>query len=240
MDTVMDAAIAAITRISGDLLDLALVILAMGTISMTIVEVFKGVLRLRYVFHRYYFSRWLRQNRGAHDQLLQLAAGARQGDAFPWAFGELATENVFSRVRGAAQCALDFPGNYKDLFAFLVDGTPDAAAWLKVACAHRIGAHSPAQPGDDAAGDIRVRLGTFVERRLDVVEADAQWWWSKYNQASALVVSVMLFTALFVGIAGWSPTLAFLFSLFGGILAPFAKDIVSRLTEVHVGRASRR
>jgi hypothetical protein len=211
----------------------------MGAISMTFVEVLKGILRLRYVFHRQYLSKWLRLACGAHSQLLQLAAGARPGE-FPWAFGELATEDLFSRVRGAAQCALDFPEDYPDLYQFLAGGTKDSAFWLKSARSYRTGAHQPAQPGEDDAGDTRVRLGTFVERRLDVVEADAQWWWSKCNQAAALVVSVTLFTVLFAGLAGWSPTLAFLFSLLGGILAPFAKDIVSRLTEVQVGRISRR
>ncbi len=76
----MDTSTIAVTveSISGKILDYALLLAAIGTIAMALLELIKSVTYWRRHFHRRRLERWLATASGAkaaHQQLMLLAAG---------------------------------------------------------------------------------------------------------------------------------------------------------------------
>ena len=234
------------------LLGVAIVIVSMGTVSMALLDVIKGIFRVRYFFHRWYLSRWisrqLRQitkktkrtmgRKEIEHQLLELSAGSGTIDDFPMPFGDLSTKAMFARIRGSAHSALDFPETYQALYDFFTEGLLGADNWQKKARKYRNGDHRPVQPGEEELSDTRLRIGAVVDRRLDIVEGDAQWWWNSLNQLGAMILCVLLFSYVFQVFGNWKLHHALLISVFGGILAPFAKDLASKLSQVQARRTA--
>lgn len=236
-------------------LDFAILFVAAGTMSMAIVDVGKGLLRLRGRYHRRAVRRWAGSNANAEDQLLELAAGGSGNEAAWW---DQSTAQLFARLRAAVDTVLDFPEDFPELYHHVIgklgigQSRHDGEEWRRVAPAWRreiqpqpLGASHCADPGvgRPAAGlgavapvreaghdpaDLRARLGTAVSRHLDAVQMATEWRWAKGVQAFAVPLGGVLFYGMQFG-SGIQTRWALPLSALAGLLAPFAKDVVDRL-----------
>lgn len=152
---------------------------------------------------------------------------------------------MMGHIQDAADTVLAQPQDFPSLYRFLSDGAQlgDVAAW------HELAGKPPSleangQVDREAAKrrvDIHARLKQTIKRKLDAFQLFQNERWSRGNQLAAnLVGGVVLFSALSWG--EWSQNrgsteatqwLAYLaISVFGGMLAPIAKDMVDLLRRV--------
>lgn len=214
----------------------AIVIASVGTLSMALVDVLKGIFRLRGLFLKSMIEKWINdQTTGdknkIKDELLYLAAGDRE-DAVAWDWWDQPEERVFPRIHAAAQTALDFPTDYLSLYEFLTQGLTGSEAWTNGAKDWRSRAGKVAdQTAANDLADIRTRLGNAVTRRIETLQMKAEWYWAKASQVGAFLISLTIFIAYYCtyGISLWK---ALLTGVLAGLLAPFAKDLVSRISQV--------
>ena len=179
----------------------------------------------------------------------QPRGGINQWRGIDRAVFELDTAKMMSQVQDAADAVLNSPALYPQLYAFLTRGVPaaDANSW-KTYLANP-NAPAPSKKESDLYG--RVRL--LMRRQLDAFQCVTANRWEELNQLWAVVVgAVILFVALLIaadhktteafmpwqsmldGIdavnktSGWAGVI--LKSLFGGALAPIAKDLLNSLS----------
>ena len=88
------------------------------------------------------------------------------------------------------------------------------------------------------AQQARVRLGHLIARRLDIFQNRTKYKWAKYNQVLSILLGFGLsFYVLYSSYKFDSLKeylVLILFSLLAGILAPFAKDVVSVISGLRV------
>jgi hypothetical protein len=254
----------------------ALVLAAVGTVAMAIVEFVKATTRWRMRFHRYAIARWLRHDslapeersrlarfksflveeleiwRGVsalpecrHDlkrEILGLTAGGER-DAEAWY--DQAADVMFAQLQSAAQIALDFPERYPKAYAFLTEDGPtegdreDAESWPGRAPGFAAGAGvtegPPAGAGVEEALAVRTRLGNLVARRVEVLESWSGWRSARSNQFLAFAAGAALFAGVELWVKAPAPQ-ALILGVVAGMVAPFAKDLVDRLTGVRTKR----
>lgn len=227
-----------IQGLSKGILDYAIVIASVGTLSMALVDVLKSILRLRGFFLKYKVERWINGQPSGDkckikDEILCLAAG-NCDRATPWDWWDQPEERIFPRIHAAAQTALDFPNDYLHLYEFLTQGLTGRDVWKEGAKAWRSGAGQVANrsAADDLA-DIRARLGSAVTRRIETLQMQVEWYWAKVNQVGAFLFSIMIFIA-FAYTYNTGLVEAVGTGVLAGFLAPFAKDLVSRVSEVQL------
>ncbi len=153
---------------------------------------------------------------------------------------------MMGHVQDAADTVLGYPGRYPSLYLFLTDGAQlgDVAAWYEMAAA---------PPPLDADGqieratarrraDMYARMQQVVKRKLDAFQLFQSERWARGNQLAANLLGIaVLFAALcWAGSAtdDLTPEQLLLYlavSLFGGMLAPIAKDMVDVLRRVRQG-----
>lgn len=249
-----------IQSFANSLLDYALVLAAVGTISMALIELVKSVLDLRLAYNRGRLEKWSAGNASAGIQLQELATGnpvtpdgrtlisritgeVRRNDVL---FDQPA-EKMLGQIQAAANVVMDFPYLYDDAYRLLTDATPkgpltgDQKLWFEFAKAAAEGAKIPDKTAR-AATQARARLANAVSRKLDAFQNETQYYWAELNQRTAFVVG-MVFLLYFL----WPreaandalPYLrAIVLAFFGGLVAPFAKDLVSALSGLTVKRAT--
>lgn len=187
--------------------------------------------------------------RGPSDLNTRLAKAMREHDQRQWtptllgqpkaAYSVFAqsTDQMVATLGDAADVALASPTSYESLFNFLVRGAEpeDIEAWRNPK------ATAPAEPGEsdkakkkravaarEAAGALS-RLRLVARRKLAAFQLFTTQSWASWNQlwANALgivIMAVVLFqldrSYLEIAIGG----------VFGGVLSPVAKDVVSALS----------
>ena len=256
-----DLALKAITQIAQTALAYAAVLTAAGTVAMAFVELIKAVFDLRQFFQRSRLNRWLgKQKDQVLPELLYLAIGDKDhesvlcGQPIEKLMGQLQ-----AAARIALDYPEKFPKLFAFLTSSdLESGAPNAApatvapadrtAWKTHAQAvHNISAHlaavvpsvtapsvtappPPAQSASDAA-QAKARLASLVGRKLDGFQLRTEYWWSRFNQALSMVISVgVVWIAAQQGLhlsQGEALAVGFL----GGLLAPFAKDFSQSLAK---------
>ncbi|HBH01434.1 MAG: hypothetical protein A2W08_03130 [Candidatus Rokubacteria bacterium RBG_16_73_20] len=238
----------ALEGFAGRILDYALVLAAIGTVTMALLELLKAVGRARYVFNRRMVERWLGADPAVRREFLDLAAG---GAAGAQALYDQPGEKLLGQMQAAVNVALDFPGVFPAYYGFLTAGAPTVGAeaddqrWKRFA--PRIvepvppeGASREQFEADSRqSSQARARLGHLVTRRLDVFQTRLEYTWARLNQAVAVVGGGLLLYYLLpvAGGAGevpWTTRLAL--AVVGGLVAPFAKDVVNALTGLRVRR----
>lgn len=263
-----------VNYISGTMLDYAILLAAIGTITMAIIELYKSVRNSRLHFHKKRTWLWLHADNDstAYSEMLSLATGHPIKDTFVTpqtvgfarsAIGEVhfsdvifdqPTDKMMGQMQAAVNIVLDFPNRYPALYAFLTGSESarilheDAQLWLtycnKVSTgvvANGIGAEENKQLGRDAA-QARARLANLVARKLDGFQNETQYLWAEYNQRASVVIGTVFllyvlthFEATYSGKPlGIGAIL--LLSVFGGMISPFAKDIVSALSGLNAKR----
>ena len=250
-----------INQVSQHILNCALSLAAVGTLSMALLELIKSVLDLRLVYNQNRLQDWTADSPAAYGQLLLLATG--NGSPAPERRGlvkritgevkrsdvlfDQPAEKMMGQIQAAANLVMDFPAIYEDAYRFLMNQPAsgplrdDPATWL--AFARKAGESSPPlrksrlQAGDDAearlAAQARARLANMVSRKLDGFQNETQYLWAELNQrASFLLGSGLLLWLMYPpsGLLSEDGLLAVVLAFFGGLIAPFAKDLVSALS----------
>lgn len=248
----MDTNAIAVTmeNFSGKILDYALLLAAIGTIAMALLELIKSVTYWRRHFHRRRLERWLAtapDSKAAHQQLMLLAAG---GPRNAHVLYDQPAAKLMGQVQAAANVALDFPSKYPAFYEFIAampqvrelrDGGDDAKIWRRFSVERMEGRPRKASVADDmqarGAAQARARLGNLVSRKLDVLQNEIEFAWARLNQLwSVAGGGALLAWVLLNQKPQPSPELVVLLSLLGGLVAPFAKDVVSALTSLRARR----
>ena len=251
----IDAMGKAIAGLAAYVTGYALVLAAVGTVTMAFIELAKSVLDIRMHFNRWRVAKWLGSADTVGDlELLatgESAPSSRRRPLAGFATGELhradvlydqPVEKLLGQVQAAANMALDFPWRYEKLYRFLAmpagrkDEADDAGAWLAYAKAVATGTKPP--PSDDAARNAtqaRARIGNLVARKLDAFQNEQAYLWADYNQRVAVVCGTFILAGLLCATPKPPSVLEILVvSIFGGLVAPFAKDVVSALSSISV------
>jgi hypothetical protein len=237
-------------------LDYAILLAAVGTISMAFLEFVKAITRARLHFHRYAISRWLRfaESDRAFEELMTLAAGGKENAA---SLFDQPSGKLMGQLQAAANVALDYPHMYKPLYEFLTsqpqpripppkENAParDADTWRSFAeQLSRAPASAEERPEFLATSrsgtQARARLGHLVARKLDSLQNWIEYRWARLNQ----FVSVALGAVFFYVFLNTTPALRsesrfslLAVAMLGGLIAPFAKDIVTALSGLRTRR----
>ncbi len=236
-------------RMGAQALSYAVLLAALGTMSMALIEFAKAVSRFRLHFNRRLVRKWFGTDDAAYGDMLVLAIGDGTSDAV---LLDQPSEKVLGQMQAAANIALDFPTNYPGFYQFITrppvraETSPALAAvvddqgrWREFATKAAAEPASFAAEGEGGkevrdATQARARLGHLVARRLDALQADLEYRWARINQLAGVVLGASLFLyAMKVSSAskelGWIPLVAI--ALVAGLIAPFAKDVAGSLAE---------
>jgi hypothetical protein len=232
----------------------AAVLAAVGTVTMALLELAKGVFDARMRFNNWRLGKWIPEDSypGARAELYRLATGhvetaARRRAIHGYVTGEIdhsdvvydqPLEKMMGLIQAASNMTLDFPQVYQALYRFLVGAhageelSKDAQLWLEYATSV---ANSQTIDPDKArnATQARARIGNLTARRLDGFQNESQYLWSELNQRVAVGSAALFLLYLLWPAAGASPAAwlnVAVLSFFGGLVAPFAKDVVSALS----------
>lgn len=235
-------------------LSYALLLAAIGTLSMAFIELIKSVASVRRHFHRNQFNKWMTDQK-CRNETLVIATGGKQYENVLF---DQPIDRMLGQIQAAANLALEFPDRYPRAYDFFTQEDleikrlnvaaktpPDSQVWADFATSvGRTGfTRSKAKRGQQtdenaarAAQQARVRLGNLVARRLDAFQNRTQYLWARGNQTAAVVTGAALTayaltrTATVSGIDNIVVLLSL--SFLAGMLAPFAKDVVSAISGI--------
>ncbi|MEA2706814.1 MAG: hypothetical protein QOH22_1602 [Gemmatimonadaceae bacterium] len=154
-------------------------------------------------------------------------------------------QRMMGSVQDAADIALASPRQNTSLYVLMTSGADpaDIGRWYDAGPDSMIAIADPT-PQDRAAikehADRFARLRQIVKRKLDGFQLYAGDSWASWNQTVANIVGIVALFLVLVWVKNTSdsspgyPTIVVL-SLFGGILSPIAKDLVSALKRVKDG-----
>lgn len=229
--------------VSSTILNYALVLAAVGTITMALLELVKSVLRARMFYHRMILHRWIHrvaaQDKDVDpdrvlDELLRLAVGGRN-DAN--ALYDQPTAKMLGMIQAATNVALEFPAVYTALYRFLTSGERgDQTTWWSFV--KRTKAPPKPGPATQEATRARARLGNLVARRLDAFQTRTEYWWARLNQVAATAAGAVFLLYVLNSQTVTDQLTVVVLALFGGLVAPFAKDVVSALSGLRVRQGS--
>lgn len=241
----------AIDRIAASTLDYALLLAAIGTLSMAFIELVKGLTGLRRHFHRSQFNRWM-QDPASRRETMILATG---GERYANVLFDQPIERMLGQIQAAANLSLEFPDRYPHAYAFFTKedlevrkahtaahGRSDSELWAEFAeRTAREGITTKAarerlEEETRAAQQARVRLGNLIARRLDAFQNRTQYIWARGNQLAAVTTGALLSAYVLTrakDVTGPEDVFALVcLSLLAGMVAPFAKDVVSAISGI--------
>lgn len=221
----------------------AVLLAAVATITMALLELAKAVGRVRLVYHRRMVAQWVGAE--AYHELLQLAVAEVESAG---ALFDQPTDKMMGQIQSAANVALDFPELYPSLYGFLTRAPRSAAAQKETGGGRSVGTTEDAMvwreysrtldldrrgdealpPGAQAAMRARSRLDHFTTRKLDAFQTRTEYIWARANQLVA-VVGCGAFILVILSSIPLSLPQKVMLAAFGGMIAPFAKDVVSAL-----------
>jgi hypothetical protein len=154
-------------------------------------------------------------------------------------------QRMMGSVQEAADIALASPRQNTSLYVLMTSGadTADIRRWYEEGADGMIAIADPT-PQDRAAikdhADRFARLRQIVKRKLDGFQLYAGDSWAAWNQTVANIVGIVALFLILIWVKSTSATspgylTIVVLSLFGGILSPIAKDLVSALKRVKDG-----
>lgn len=219
----------------------ALLLAAIATIAMALLELVKALTRARMFYHRGVIRRWISGN--AYADLIFLTVG--DGKSANALFDQQ-TEKMMGQIQSAATVALDFPQVYPSLYRFLTEpgvvprGTSadkmtatnqrqaDVKTWLDYAPKLEKDRPQDQLPGGgQAAMRARARLDHSVTRKLDALQIRTLYLWARANQTVSVLGSSVLVLAF---LNDPDPVRKVFLAAAGGMVSPFAKDVVTALS----------
>lgn len=234
-----------VESVAGQILDYALLLAAIGTLTMALLELLKGVFFARKFFHRWYVERWLAAASHPEETRTELLALAAGGAGNANVLYDQPTAKMMGQIQAAANVALDFPDRYPRLYALLAatpGGGDDQKHWREFSEKRMNGRARRTAGKDDAearqALQARARLGNLVARKLDALQNRMEHDWARLNQTVAIVGGGAILGMLLSSVQPAMPLESLVVvSVLGGMVAPFAKDVVSALTGLRARRA---
>lgn len=148
----------------------------------------------------------------------------------------LETARMMGAIQDAGDTALASPRRYAALFRLITSGADkaDIDLWVEK------GQSAAPRTNDEtkALADAFARLRQVFKRKLDAFQLYTEQRWANYNQLAANALG-----AVIMGVALWKLRRTYhidelsmmVLALFGGILSPIAKDLVSALRRVRNG-----
>ena len=246
------------------LLEWALLLAAIATMTMALLELAKVVVAARRRYHEQRVTRWVGPPK-AYTELLALAVG---GSGSKNALYDQPTNKMMGQIQAAANTAMDFPTRYGALYEFLTapptetSETPetkdpkaaqqnatdakaaerDERLWAEFC--KNLEAGQKIDPADEqqagviaAATRARARLDHFVARRLDAFQTVTEYQWARWNQIISVIGAAAFLMYLLYTTAGGDLTWRMVVvALFGGMIAPLAKDLVEALSGLRARR----
>jgi hypothetical protein len=228
-------------KVGGAIYDYAIVMAAVGTLVMALLETVKEIFRLRWAFNRWQVRRWVARDDGALRELHELASGSINSTAGLY---DQPIDKMMAQVQAAANLTLEYPQLYPAAYLFLTDlsgvrthpawkhdwqRNEDAAAYLEFA---RTGEMKQWETMDSARkleiSQMKARLHNLITRKLDMFQNRAQQAWALCNQVVSVLAAGVL-VMMILQSNGVGPVRSLVWGLFGGLLAPVAKDLVSGL-----------
>jgi hypothetical protein len=232
-----------IEKVSDHILDFAMVLAAVGVIAMALLELLKALSRARRHYHRWQVQQWIGKE-AAYRSLLTLTVGevANAGALF-----DQPIEKMMGQIQSAANIAIEFPENYFDLFTFLTTCTESQATqgdmnkWAEYIARASKGTIAKEVSADQQlvrdATQARARLDHLVARKLDAFQTTTAYQWALWNQTFSVAFGTFILWYVMIldeskTVPGW----AYGFAIIGGMVAPFAKDVVSALSGLRATR----
>ncbi len=225
----------------------ALLLAAVAAVSMAFLELVKALSRARMFFHRRQIRGWIEDQAGKEgrdrvwNELLTLSAGVPGNEG---ALFDQPTGKMMGQIQAAVNIALDFPTRYVALYDFLravPGGEPpdgDGRRWMRFTAAKYGFTPEDSPPSPEAwperdsrqASAERALLGNLVSRKLDALQTRIEYVWARANQSLSVLLGAGLLLYLLLQGNEWNITpQSVVLSLLGGMISPFAKDIVSAL-----------
>ncbi len=155
-------------------------------------------------------------------------------------------EHMMGSIQEAADVALTSPGQNESLYVLMTSGAEpaDISTWYEKGPNDMIATVDPDDKAKKAIKDQAdrfARLRQIVKRRLDGFQIYSTDRWGSWNQIRANVVGIAVLFAVLLRIKMNNPSASpgyvtiVVLSLFGGILSPVAKDLVTALKRVKDG-----
>ncbi len=233
----------------GNILSYAVLLASIATITMTFLELIKAVFGLRLNYHRKKIVSWLKNEQAYHELLILSVAEVESADAL----FDQPTDKMLGQIQAATNVVIDFPDLYPAMYDFLT-GVPRSEAaraetnqsdnnyndqkssqdrdiWANFIT--RAGT-APSDEATQAATKARARIDHFVSRKLDAFQTRTEYKWARLNQYWAVGgASILIFSFLRMLDPHPSPIIPAVFlALFGGMISPFAKDIITGLSSI--------
>jgi len=154
-------------------------------------------------------------------------------------------QHMMGSIQDAADIALASPRQNASLYMLMTSGADptDISRWYEAGPDSMIAIADP-NPQDRRAikehADRFARLRQIVKRKLDGFQVYAGDSWANWNQTVANIVGIVALFLILIWVKSTSPSspgypTIVLLSLFGGILSPIAKDLVTALKRVKDG-----
>jgi len=239
---------------AANILAYATLLAAVSTIVMALLELAKGILGLRLLYQKWMVRKWIAKNSlendAAYNQLVILSVSDLKSDK---ALFNQASDKMMGEIQAASNVALDFPNIYPDIYFFLtkISAIPtiknsqidspksDAILWKQFSANldSKTALAGTANPELQAATQARARLDHFVTRKLDAFQTRIDYIWARLNQIVAITgSSIFIYILLKHIILNITCFQGVLYAIFGGMIAPFAKDVVTALTGLRAGK----
>jgi len=230
---------------ASNIVDYALLLAAIATLVMALIELAKAITNARPRFHRKEVRQWIGAG-AAYEQLLVLSVSSVSGDD---ALFDQPTDKMMGQIQAAGNVAIEFPAAYPDLYRLLTEpprpkSAPpatepnDADEWLEFARRIEAPVGGEADPAFvTRATRARARLDHFMSRKLDAFQTRTEYKWARANQYLAVFSATVFLLVLLSELRTSNPLLWGLTSVFGGLVSPLAKDVASALSGLRARRA---
>jgi len=255
MDNIKQILPTIVNGFTENLLAWAVLLSAIATIVMTLVELLKGVFQLR-LFYNFKLVRLWVKDKFAFKELLLLATG---NTSFLSILFDQPTDKMMGQIQAAANVAIDFPDKFPNFYKFLTvipsinkenESPTDNKSWdsytdkeyrpksdsevwedfsIKMTAENMESERNMPDSLVREATQARARIDHFTARKLDAFQTKSEYWWARFNQTVSIIGSGTFISILLVSIHANVYQIVFL-SIFGGMISPFAKDVVSGLS----------
>jgi len=214
----------------------SLLLAGVGLASMAILDALKGAFSLKEYFHRYMIKRWIARSRGnknkeyikrslrdLEDEMAATRNPAKESSTFRYL-------NPFTLKSERAVYALDTP----KLMAKLQVA---AETTILLGCASSDARISLVkkynEPGVIPSDNDQIERKDKIRElnnSLDTLQIQLLYTWGKLNRFAALCIGASLMYQILSPLLGGIPLIVF--SLFGGALAPFAKQLLVSFRQI--------
>lgn len=227
----------------------AALLAAIATITMSLLELVKALpfIRARLRYHHVMIERWINDEKAYRDLLLLTVAEVDSASAL----FDQQTDKMMGQVQAASNVAIDFPDLYANLYEFLTRVPKSPAAEKETGVGQS--EIKPEDPkiwrdysrlldkdrsddklpdGAQAAMRARARIDHFVTRKLDAFQTRTEYIWARANQYTAVLgcaafILILIYRSQMLNVTAFQ---GFFLATFGGMLAPFAKDLMTALS----------